>query len=124
MTIMKTWKNALKTIGLLVALVISVPSQADVLCKSGPIFNVMVKSNGDIIFWDWYQKKHLAYKANSGMPEYLAEVIMRGLIEAMVQRKGNDIVIQASYPDGYDCSVDNTTTPPLRILFNQTRGRY
>ena len=109
-------------VGLLVGL--SINTQADVLCKPTSPSNVMVKSNGDIIFYDWYGKKHLAFKANSDMPAYLSEVMMNGLIEAIVQRKGNDIVVQASYPDGYDCGVDDTTTAPLRILFNQTQGRY
>jgi hypothetical protein len=102
----------------------SIATQADVLCEPTSPLNVMVKSNGDIIYYDWYGKKHLAFKANSDMPAYLADVMMRGLIEAIVQRQGSKIKIQASYPDSYDCKVDNTTTAPLRILFNQTKGRY
>lgn len=114
----------IKTGVMVIALTVSGTSYADVLCKPTSVFNVMYKSNGDIVFFDWEGKKHLAFKANSNVPEYIAEGVMRGLIEAMVQRKGNNIRIQASYPDGYDCSVDDTTTPPIRIVFNQTKGRY
>ena len=101
---------------------ISSISQADVLCKPTPVYEVMIKSNGDIIYHDWYQKRRLAFKA-SEMPEYLASVIMTGLTEMMVRREGNRIVMQASYPDGYDCKNDDLSTAPLRIFFDQTRGR-
>lgn len=118
------WWNFIKTGVMVFALTVSGSSYADVLCKGTSAFNVLVKSNGDIIFFDWEGKRHLAFKANSDMPEYLADVIMRGLLESMVIRQKNRVWIQASYPDGYDCSVDNTTTPPLRILFNQIERPY
>lgn len=101
---------------------VSSVAQADVWCKPTSVYEVMVKANGDIIYHDWYQKRHLAFKA-SEMPEYLASVMMTGLTEMMVRREANDIVMQASYPDGYDCKKDDLTTAPLRIFFDQTRGR-
>ena len=116
--------NFIKTGVMVFALTVASSSNADVLCPPTPTLNVMVKSNGDIIFHDWKGKKHLAFKANSDMPAYLAEVIMRGLVKSMMIDKNNDIWVQASYPDGYNCSADDTTTAPLRILFNQTEMRY
>jgi len=98
-------------------------SQADTLCRPTPVTHIMVKSNGDIIFYDFKKVKHLAFQASS-MPIHLAEVAMIGLTEAMITRLDNDIWIQASYPDGYNCKQDDLVTPPLRLLFDQTLGRY
>ena len=104
-------------------LAISSVSQADTLCRPTTVTHIMVKSNGDIIFYDFYGVRHLAFQTSS-MPIHLAEVIMIGLTEAMITRSENDVWAQASYIDGYDCKKDDLTTPPLRILFDQTIGRY
>jgi len=112
-----------KVIAFAALIVLSSVSQADALCRPGTVTRIMVKSNGDIVFYDFYRVRHLAYKAKT-MPVHLAEVMMVGLTDAMITRKENDIWVQASYPDGYDCKKDDLVTPPLWILFDQTRGRY
>ena len=96
--------------------------QADVLCRPDGVTAVMVKANGDIIYYDWKTIGHLAFKA-SEMPPHLASVMMIALNEAMVMRPKNDIYIQSSYPDGYDCKTDDLITAPLRIFFDQTRAK-
>jgi len=96
--------------------------QADVLCRPDGVTAVMVKANGDIIYYDWKTIGHLAFKA-SEMPPHLASVMMIALNEAMVMRPKNSIYIQSSYPDGYDCKTDDLITAPLRIFFDQTRAK-
>jgi len=100
----------------------SLVAQADVLCPPDGVTGVMVKANGDIIYYDWRDIRHLAYKA-SEMPPHLASVMMIALNEAMVMRPKNSIYIQSSYPDGYDCQTDDLITAPLRIFFDQTRAK-
>jgi len=113
------FKSTLLLAGLLA---ISSATQADVLCQPDAVTGVMVKSNGDIIYHDWKNIRHLAFKA-SEMPIHLASVLMIALNEAMVMRPKNSIYIQSTYPDGYDCKKDDLTTAPLRIFFDQSRAR-
>jgi hypothetical protein len=100
----------------------SLVAQADVLCPPDSVTGIMVKANGDIIYYDWNNIRHLAFKAREMSP-HLASVMMIALNEAMVMRPKNDIYIQSSYPDGYDCKTDDLITAPLRIFFDQTRAK-
>jgi len=111
-----------KTLVLSLLLTISSAIQADVLCYPHKVKAVMVKSNGDIIYYNWKSIGHLAFKA-SEMPIHLASVLIISLNEAMVMRPKNSIYIQSTYPDGYDCTKEDLTTAPLRIFFDQSRAR-
>jgi len=111
-------KKTLLLAGLLGAFSVA---QADVLCQPDAVTAVMIKSNGDIIYHDWKNVRHLAFKA-SEMPMHLANVMIVSLNEAMVMRPKNSIYIQSTYPDGYDCKEDDLITAPLRIFFDQSRA--
>jgi|GEM_PF-1615508 len=111
-----------KTLVLTLLLTISSATQAEVLCYPHKVKAVMVKSNGDIIYYNSKSVGHLAFKA-SEMPIHLASVLMISLNEAMVMRPKNSIYLQSTYPDGYDCTKEDLTTAPLRIFFDQSRSR-